>query len=300
MARASVDGLRSLALGVSDLAASIKFYTETWGLRVVAQDANGALLRGTGPYHHLLSLQARPQPALLRLDLTAPDTAAVDALHGALRDAGVAALTAPAPLAEPGGGYGFGFTDPDGRALRIVAGDARHADTAPHPDRPSKITHVVLNAPDRAAIVAFYCRHLGFRQIDQTRYLTFLCCNADHHTIAFAESDGSSLHHVAFEMAAIDSVMRGAGRMRDSGHPIEWGVGRHGPGDNVFAYFVGPDDVVIEYTAEVMQVDARYQVRGPDEWVWPPGRTDQWGIATGPTPRLAQAQKRIRFPEATR
>jgi len=53
---------------------------------------------------------------------------------------------------------------------------------------------------------------------------------------------------------------------------------------------------VIEYTAEVLQVDDSYQVRGPDDWVWLPGRTDQWGIATGPTPRLAQAQKRIRFP----
>jgi catechol 2,3-dioxygenase-like lactoylglutathione lyase family enzyme len=296
MARASVDGLRSIELGVPDLAAALKFYTATWGLRVVGQDARGAQLRATGPYHHVLGLQAWPQPALLRIDLTAPDPAAVDALHQALRGAGIAALTPPAPLAEPGGGYGFGFTDPDGRKLRILTGDARHEDGAPDPDRPSKITHLVLNAPDRDAISAFYCAHLGFRQIDKTKGLTFLCCNRDHHSIAFAASDGASLHHVAFEMSTIDSVMRGAGRMRDGGYQIEWGIGRHGPGDNVFAYFVGPDDVVIEYTAEVLQVDDGYKVRGPDEWVWPPGRTDQWGIATGPTPRLAQAQKRIRFP----
>ena len=296
MARAAVDGLRSIELGVSDLAASIRFYAETWGLRVVAQDARAAQLRATGPYHHVLGLQARAQPALLRIDLTAPDRPAVDALHQALRGAGITEITAPAPIGEPGGGYGFAFTDPDGRKLRILAGDPRHEDHAPDPDRPSKITHLVLNAPDRDAICAFYCAHLGFRQIDKTKGLTFLCCNRDHHSIAFAASDAVSLHHVAFEMATIDSVMRGAGRMRDSGYAIEWGVGRHGPGDNVFAYFVGPDDVVIEYTAEVLQVDDSYQVRGPDDWVWLPGRNDQWGIATGPTPRLAQAQKRIRFP----
>ena len=26
--------------------------------------------------------------------------------------------------------------------------------------------------------------------------------------------------------------------MIDAGYPIAWGVGSHGPGDNVFAYFV--------------------------------------------------------------
>ena len=49
--------------------------------------------------------------------------------------------------------------------------------------------------------------------------------------------------------------MRASGRMIDAGYPIAWGVGRHGPGDNVFAYFIDPVGFVIEYTAEVLQVD---------------------------------------------
>jgi catechol 2,3-dioxygenase-like lactoylglutathione lyase family enzyme len=293
--RPAVDGVRSVDLGVTDLRASIKFYTETWSLALVVEHAGSAYLRGTGSHHHVLALHARPRPELLRVDLTTPDKPTVDALHGRLRGAAIQEIEAPAAIAEPGGGYGFTFKDPDGRIVRVFADAARHGDTATAPDRPSKITHIVLNAPDRAAISAFYCEQLGFRRIDSTKMLTFLCCSRDHHTIAFAESDASSLHHIAFEMPDIDSVMRGAGRMRERGFPIEWGVGRHGPGDNVFAYFIGPDDVVIEYTAEVEQVDERYRPRGPDEWVWPPGRTDQWGIAVGPTPRIAQAQKRIRF-----
>ena len=51
--------------------------------------------------------------------------------------------------------------------------------------------------------------------------------------------------------------------MIDAGFPIAWGVGRHGPGDNVFAYFIDPVGIVIEYTAEVLQVDDSYVVRGP-------------------------------------
>ncbi len=51
------------------------------------------------------------------------------------------------------------------------------------------------------------------------------------------------------------SVMRGGGRMKDAGYPIQWGPGRHGPGNNLFNYFIDPFGVVIEYTAEVEQVD---------------------------------------------
>lgn len=298
MAQAGVTGVRSVALGVDDLAARAKFYTDTWQLAPVEQRPDAVHLRGTGAYHHILALHARPEPTLLSLDFAAPDRAAVAAMYAALEHAGSVEIAAPSYLADPGGGYGFAFRDPDGRSLRVIAGDAHHADAAARPDRPSKITHVVLNAPDPAAISDFYCRHLGFRVIDRTRHLTFLCCNSDHHSIAFAHGEAATLHHIAFEMPEIDSVMRGAGRMRDAGFALDWGVGRHGPGNNVFAYFVGPDDVVIEYTAEIEQVDAGYRVRGPEDWTWPPGRTDQWGIALGPTPRLAQAQQRVHFAPA--
>jgi catechol 2,3-dioxygenase len=295
MAKAAVDGVRSVALGVPDLKASAAFYADVWHLDRVAASAEAAYFRGTGAYHHILALHRRPRPELLGLDLTAPGRAAVDAIRRALAGTGARDIGTPAAIDEPGGGYGFAFRDPEGRAIRVVADDARHRDAAPQPDRPSKITHVVLNSRDRVAATAFFCGALGFRLIDETRALTFLNCNADHHSIAFADGETASLHHIAFEMIDIDSVMRGAGRMRDAGFDIEWGVGRHGPGDNVFAYFVGPNDEVIEYTAEVEQVDAGYRFRGPAEWTWPPGRLDHWGIAVGPTDRLKAAQKRLRF-----
>ncbi|MEQ9121285.1 MAG: VOC family protein, partial [Alphaproteobacteria bacterium] len=128
-----------------------------------------------------------------------------------------------------------------------------------------------------------------------TRMFKFLGCNSDHHCIAFAFGGGPTLNHVAFEMPTLESLMRGAGRLRDAGHPIEWGVGRHGPGDNVFAYFVGPEDFAIEYTSEIFQVDETYPVGKPEDWKWPPGRSDHWGISPPPTDRLKTAQTRIRF-----
>jgi catechol 2,3-dioxygenase len=99
-------------------------------------------------------------------------------------------------------------------------------------------------------------------------------------------------------MDSIDAVMRGAGRMRDAGYPIEWGPGRHGPGNNVFAYFVGPDDFVIEYTAEVERVDERHRVRQPAEWVYAPGHSDLWGATAPPSARMKAAQKKSASPMA--
>jgi|CXWL01.1.fsa_nt_gi catechol 2,3-dioxygenase len=291
-----ITGLRGVDLGVPDVAAHARFYTDTWRLSVAAERNGSIYLRGSGAYCHILALHPRARPGLLCINLAAADRGAVDRAYASVVAAGTPQAEKPAPIAEPGGGYGFAFTDPDGRQLRVIAEDTRHADARRLPDRPEKITHVVLNTPRQEDAAEFWVKALGFEVSDRS-LLTFIRCNDDHHNIAFHPGESSTLHHIAFEMDGIDSVMRGAGRMRDAGHPIEWGLGRHGPGNNVFAYFVGPDDFVIEYTAEIEKVDDSYWVRTPGEWAYPPGHSDLWGATAPPTARMKAAQKKIEFAE---
>ena len=125
--------------------------------------------------------------------------------------------------------------------------------------------------------------------------MAFLNCNRDHHSIALGDADNDALNHIAFLMPDVESVMRGGGRMKDAGFAIEWGPGRHGPGNNAFNYFVGPFGEVIEYTADVQQIDDTYRVGAPTDWTWPPGRVDQWGISAPPSPRLKAAQRAVFF-----
>ena len=293
---AKVAGLRGVDLGVPDVAAHARFFADVWKLAVVAERNGSVYLRGAGEDHHILALHPRNHGQLLCINLTAPDRDTVDRLHARVGSAGSRRISAPAAIDEPGGGYGFGFSDPEGRVLRVIAEDARHAGARTQPDRPHKITHVVLNTPRQEEAAAFWVRALGFTVSDRS-LLTFLRCNSDHHSVAFHPGETSTLHHIAFEMDSIDSVMRGVGRMRDAGYPIEWGPGRHGPGNNVFAYFIGPDNFVIEYTAEIEQVADATPVRTPEDWVYPPGHSDLWGATPPPSERMKAAQTKIGFAE---
>ena len=296
-----IAGLRSVALDVPDLALAEDFYTRVWHLMVAAQTSDALYLRGTGPAHHLLALHQADRAAIRKVTFNARNADELQAIADrcGAGDGGGARLVRPiGPAVDPAGGTALVVADPHGRVFEIVHGDSVHADAHEARDRPLRLAHTVLNSHDVSASQAFLERVFGFRLADRTRIMAFMNCNDDHHSIAFGDADNDALNHVAFLMPDLESVMRGGGRMRDAGYPIEWGPGRHGPGDNAFNYFVGPFDVVIEYTSGVEQIDDRYQARGPDDWKWPPGRVDQWGISAPPSARLKQAQKTIRFAPA--
>jgi catechol 2,3-dioxygenase len=198
-------------------------------------------------------------------------------------------------LRQPHGDYGFCFKDPEGRNIAVVCGVEDHRDAADMRDRPRKLSHINLNTGDSEATFACFRDVLGFTLSDTTRKMRFISCGSDHHNVVLGFGGGATLNHIAFEMPDLEQVMRGAGRMRDDGRGIEWGPGRHGPGNNVFCYFLGPEDMPVEYTAEMQQIEPGYRAGVPEQWTWPPGRLDQWGISARPSERMEAAGLRIKF-----
>ena len=288
-----VTALRSVDLDVPDLAAAERFYTEVWGLGVACRADAAVYLRATGDDHHVLALHAADAPALRSITFRAAARDGLDAIAAQVADAGGHLIEPPGQVAWAGGGAGLAFADPHGRTLRVVHGDDRRPPDAPVRDRPVRLSHVNVNSTATDADAAFLGATLGLSLSDRSKMMAFVRCNADHHCIVIADAPVDGLNHVAFLMPDLEGVMLGAGRMVDHGFPIAWGVGRHGPGNNVFAYFVDPFGIVVEYTADVLQVDESYPVRGPADWTWPPGRTDQWGIAPPKTDALKRAQLAI-------
>ena len=295
MSKARVRALRSIDLGFPDVPPMLRFFTDVWNLAPVGEHKGEHHLRGTCGFHHILGIRHTDKPALIRITFDAADRATVDALHGQSVAQGLKTSEKPAPLRQPFGDYGFGFKDPEGRNIAVVCGVADHSDTADTKDRPRKLSHINLNTGDSEATLACFRDALGFKVSDTTRKLRFLSCGSDHHSVVLGFSGGPTLNHIAFEMPDLDSVMRGAGRMRDAGHGLEWGPGRHGPGNNVFCYFLGPQDVPIEYTGEMTQIDETHRAGTPENWKWPPGRLDHWGFNAGPSARMDAAGLNYRF-----
>ncbi|HEY2254832.1 MAG TPA: VOC family protein [Variovorax sp.] len=290
-----IQGLRSVSLHVPDLAKAIDFYTQVWNLEVAERTEQAVYLRGSGSDHHLLALHGADRLALGCVTLRARSAAALAAIEAASPAAGARLLRPVSSIDEPGGGCGLVLGDPDGRVFQVVHGDERRDAREDQPDRPIRLAHAVLNSHDVGATQAFLERAFGFTLADRTRIMAFMNCDRDHHSLALGDADNDALNHVAFLMPDVDAVMRGGGRMRDAGHAIEWGPGRHGPGNNAFNYFIGPFGEVIEYTADVQQIDDSYRAGGPADWTWPPGRVDQWGISQPPSSALKQAQRTVFF-----
>jgi catechol 2,3-dioxygenase len=291
-----IEGVRSVALNMPDLAAAERFYTQVWNLDVAHRTDNAIYLRGSGSDGYLLALfQGGAVPQIRHVTLRARNEAALAAIAQRVEPAGGSIVQDAHPLArDPAGGIGLKIRDPHGRVFQVVHGDAQ-GEASVVKDKPVRITHVVLNSHAVDDTQKFLSEVLGFTLADRTVAIAFMNCNSDHHSLAIGVADNDALNHIAFVMPDADSVMRGGGRMKDAGFDIQWGPGRHGPGNNLFNYFIDPFGVVIEYTAEVQQVDDSYVARGPSDWKWPPGRVDQWGISAPPGPVLKEAQRRVLF-----
>ena len=290
MNEARVTALRGVELNVLNLEESAEFYRNVWGLEFVAREGADMYLRGGGTEHHILTLHEAPRASLHSINFAVQDARAVDALHAQVSALGVEIIAAPkARSAIAGGGYAFSLRTPEGQILNISADVGRHETVFKDSSKPLKLSHIVLNVEDIDKQNRFFCDALGFRLSDSTERMDFVRCSSDHHSIALARGHGAGINHMAYEVPNFDGLMRGAGRMKHSGFDVEWGVGRHGPGNNIFSYFVEPNGFVTEYTAEVEQIDeATHMVGTPEYWAKKMPMPDRWGMAL-PSQRLREA-----------
>lgn len=290
-----VHEIQSVDVGVPDTAAAERFYTSAWGLELAERRGESVYLRATGDEVYVLGLHPRSGAEVLMVTFGVSSLEELHRLESAIIAANGVVLEGVAENRGPQGGASIVIQTPEKYVLRLLHGAAKRTDGKVSRGYPTRLSHVNLNCTDIEATQKFFELQLGFRLTDRSAAMAFLQCNADHHAVVLADSGVNGLNHVAFMMPDFDSLMRGVGRMADHGYPVGWGVGRHGPGDNIFAYFVDPFGIVIEHTSDVLQADETYVPKGPADWKWPPGRTDQWGVAPPKADAVKHAQLAIRF-----
>ncbi len=282
--------LQSIELRMPDPESATHFLVDIWGMAETRSEGPARYLRGSGPLPYLVAIEPGPE-AVLSITFRCSE-ADVDRIRATATSAGLRVRETVS--SEPGGGEGIIVTLPEGEHFRFLSGGAS-VEPLEGRDLPVQLTHVVLNAADAEASGAIVEKALGFRVSDRTKGMVFVRCNDSHHSTAFARAGFSSLNHIAFEMQDLDAVMRGIGRLRDHRLQPSWGPGRHGPGDNAFAYFIAPFGAVVEFSTAVEKVPDDYRVGSPADWTWPEGRIDQWGLSDKDSAALRVAEERFRF-----
>ena len=276
-----VVGPRYVALGVKNFDEALTFYRDIWKLEVVSGGPGVAYLAAPSDIEpFIIRLRASDEK---RMDLAAFSCATradVDTLADRLTVSGVEIIAPPAELDQPGGGYGFRFFDCDGRVIEMSADVTPHTPAkGSEPGLPLALSHIVFNSDDLEKTLDFYSNKVGMRLSD--RLVNIMCfvrgSTTRHHIMAVALGPHHAVNHISFEMGTIDSLMRGAGRVKRTGRKILWGPGRHGAGDNVFTYFTDPAGNVCEMSCELEEVpetDWKIRVFGLEET-----EQDSWGVS---------------------
>ena len=271
--------LRYIGLGVTDVEAEASFLREVFGLGEHRMP----------PGYVSFSADSSPEPYVVRLrpaprnrvDLVAFAASAegVDELRARAEGAGAAILDVP--TIDGSTVDGFALFDPDGHLLQITEEQPASAvlsNIETGQGRPVDISHVVFNTTDNQTVAEWYCEVLGFRITDWLEdKMVFLTTDDSHHQIALAAAPNVGMNHIAFECADVDEFMRAVGRAMRQGNELLWGPGRHGPGDNTFAYFRDPAGFILEFTTGLESVAALdWEVR---VWESVPEQSDVWGTA---------------------
>ncbi len=163
-----------------------------------------------------------------------------------------------------------GLRSPAAEALRRIAPPSGL------PFKVTKLGHVVLKVTDLKRSVDFYNEVLGFRVSDvypesmMKGGMVFMRCNADHHGVALvggaqAPSGSREMHHLAFEVATLEEVVRAREHLQRHGVIIDFD-GRRRAGCQVAVEFRDPDGHCLEIFWGLDQVSSDGRVRPPEQW----------------------------------
>ena len=143
------------------------------------------------------------------------------------------------------------------------------------------LQHITFTSENLDNFVDFYVNKLGFKisdkVINKKGKLTtcFMRSNQEHHTVACFLSDKSGLDHFSFEAGTWEWIKNWCDHFSKQNIQLIWGPGRHGPGNNLFAFIEDLDGNKIEISAELEIVHDRQTKKWPHE----PKTLNLWGNA---------------------
>ena len=158
----------------------------------------------------------------------------------------------------------MGFVDPDQNCVVFVleselAKPLQSASLAANTDSlPAAASqHFALRTQQVENMTRFYTEGLGFTLSDMVQddsgqhKACFVRGNEMHHTLALFGAPVSCFDHQSFETPTWNALKDWADHMGQQRIEIVWGVGRHGPGNDVFFMVRDPDGNLAEISSEI-------------------------------------------------
>ncbi|MEV0583454.1 VOC family protein [Nonomuraea sp. NPDC050310] len=155
--------------------------------------------------------------------------------------------------------------------------------------RPRKLGHLVLQVRDIQKSYEFYTEIVGLTLSDWIGdSMVFLRCGTDHHDLGLAQlppetaalpprevGERAGLEHFSYEVGGLEELEGIADFLEEKNVDIVRGIGKHGPGENLFLVFRDPDGNFVEFYADMVRIDAEHPYE-PAVWEDNLDAYDQW------------------------
>lgn len=261
-----VQKLEHAQLRVTDLDASVDFYTEVMDLTELHRD-DGTVYLGCGvdEYYDLAVKEGGTGVDHFAIRVDSAET--LNDYEATLEDQGV--RTTRTDGDEPGQKLSVQFDLPSGVTAELIVlkkpGYLHVTNTPKHVtgSGPVDLDHVTLATTDVEADATFLRDTLGWHISDVMEAsdgewsMAFTRYGDYHHDVGLfvCEEDAWTLNHLGWEFQSFDHMKVFADRLARHGTRLELGMNRHYVGDNLFAYFQEPGGNRFEITAEMATID---------------------------------------------
>ena len=271
-----------IGLRVRNIAAAVVFYERVLGLVTHETLADGGVRLGWGIGHHVIDL-IPGENGLDHFGFEVRDDGGLNRIRENLQ----AANYTVSPLSETymdcaqANREGFSVKDHDGNTVHFhSAVDRQGEHQADTGRRPSCFQHITIGTNDVVSLADFYVNAVGFKLSDQLSDGNFawLRGDRDHHVLAMVNVGKQAvLDHYSYDLATWDDFKHWCDRLTDLNVDVQWGPGRHGPGNNLFVFFDDSAGNHIELSAEMENFHDDRVSYAPRIWEPVPRSVNLWG-----------------------
>lgn len=259
--------LSYVAITAPDVEASVRFYEEQVGLKVIDRVDGAVYLRCWGDYYrYSLVILPGDEPSLSTMAWRTSSAEALDEAVKRIEAAGAEGEWVEAHAI----GRAYRFTGPGGHSMTLHWDVEKYFEkgegASQYPDRPSRrsrfagaprqLDHVTVATKDVDAFAQWYRDVLGFRIMARTvldeapiSVFSVLTTNEKSHDLGVVldmSDRPGRINHYAYWVDSREELLIAADTLLENGVPIEYGPSIHGIGEQNFLYYRDPSTMRIE------------------------------------------------------